>query len=134
MKWTSTYSCNIEEIDAQHKQLFEIGDRLYVLALETASSTESQELALIFKELNNYIHNHFTYEEDLMRRFRYPGIEDHISEHSAFVKYINEIEAKKNIKSDMVTEMILYFMNWISSHILVSDKKYAKFITNSRLS
>lgn len=134
MKWTSTYSCHIDEIDTQHKQLFEIGDRLYALALETNNSTESQQLAQIFNELKDYIHNHFTFEEELMRRYQYPELDKHVAEHASFVTYVNDLENKKNINADSVTEMILYFMNWISSHILISDKKYAKFIhTQSNL-
>jgi len=128
MQWKEIYSCNIPSIDAQHKQLIHLGDKLYTLALEYSFETSNHELTAIFQELKSYAFNHFNEEEALMTQYNYPDLEAHQREHQTFRTHMDELEKSHKLDTETIMELILFFMKWITNHIMISDKKYAMHI------
>ena len=67
-KWKERYKLGIEEIDRQHKNLFDIGARVYDLAVLKDSYDHYDEIMSVLNELLDYTKYHFTYEEDLIKK------------------------------------------------------------------
>ncbi len=132
LKWKDSYSVNVEEIDNQHKKLFEIGISLYNLSSLKDDFDHYDEIVNIIDELRDYTIYHFNFEEDLLRKNGYEDIESHSIEHDFFVKKLKRIE-KKDIdgqQNQAIMEMTEFLIDWISSHILQSDMKYKAYLNS----
>lgn len=126
-KWRDRYSLNIPAIDEQHKKLFEIGNRAYELAILNDGYDHYDEIMSIVDELLDYTKYHFEYEEELMEKYKYTGITHQHKEHSFYVDKINNM-SEENVDADQqkaVLDILDFLSEWISSHILISDRKYA---------
>jgi len=128
-KWKERYKLGIEEIDRQHKNLFDIGARVYDLAVLKDSYDHYDEIISVLNELLGYTRYHFTYEEELIKKHGYDGLEEQQKGHEFYVEKIKSI-ASKDIDSDQyktIIELVDFLSEWISSHILLMDRKYAMY-------
>jgi hemerythrin len=120
MGWSDKLLTGIEEIDEQHKALFEVINRL-----DHAVSSEDKWSAVHFAlvELDNYVRVHFAVEEALMRLHGYPDLADHIAAHRGFASQLMEIK-EHSIRRDVSDEMTRLLHNWLVGHIHKADKAY----------
>lgn len=89
------------------------------------------EAVEIFGELSNYTVYHFKYEEELMDKYDLEPQEAtrHKFEHGAFVMKMVKIQ-KEDLDKNMdkiLMDVIGFAVDWITKHILNTDKKYAAF-------
>ncbi len=132
IRWKDTYSVNVEEIDNQHKKLFEIGGRLYDLSSLKDDFDHYDEIMDIIGELRDYTIYHFNFEEELLKKNGYEEIENHSIEHDFFVKKLKRIE-KKDIdgqQGQTIMEITEFLIDWVSSHILKSDMQYKPYLNS----
>ncbi|MCY6371870.1 bacteriohemerythrin [Clostridium ganghwense] len=130
LKWKQQYSCNIVEIDKQHKTLFELGQKLYDIISLKDDFDHYDELMNALEEMKNYTIYHFNYEEKVMEQYNYPELEKQKKEHKAFIDKIIAMK-KKDIDEDqykVCMEMLMFIADWIEKHILKSDMNYKKFL------
>ena len=125
-EWKQSYSVNIKEADNQHKGLIASLNQLY----EAMKNNETHEvIAGILKNLSAYVGVHFSYEENLMKRYNYPGYLDHKKEHETFTAKVGEFIEKHRQGHVMVSLEVMNFLkDWLKNHILGSDKKYGPFL------
>lgn len=131
LEWKVEYSVNIEEIDAQHKNMFEIGKRISNMLFDNDANEHSQEISTIIKELKQYVENHFLLEEGLMKKNGYVYFNTHKIEHEFIAQRLTVFESvpSGHKQNEMLTEMIDFVFVWISNHILNEDMKYKDYIT-----
>lgn len=126
-KWTEEYALGIEEIDDQHKRLFEIGNELYDL-LSSANQYQSiyEEINAIVEDLRDYTVFHFRTEEIYFEKFHYENSEAHKKEHEDFVERLNHTDFQLNNEEQRRQAMYLLKMiiDWIFKHIHGSDFLY----------
>ena len=130
IKWKDDFSCNIAEIDHQHKKLFEIGGRIYYAASINDGYDHYDEIMGIVHELVEYTVYHFKYEEDLLLKHGYSEFEAHKIEHDFFIKKVRKIAGKdfESSQYDTILELVNFVSNWIAEHILKSDFAYKSFL------
>lgn len=130
--WKENYSCNIVEIDNQHKKLFEIGNKLYTIVRQGKNIDNFDKIMDTLMELKNYTIYHFDYEEALMEKYKYPELDRQKTEHKNFVRKINEIKIDdvEDMQDKVSMELLMFIANWIESHILKSDIKYREHFNN----
>ena len=122
-RWYNKYSVNNEEIDNQHKALFNIFNRLYDYCGE---NNTKYDLILLMSELVSYTKYHFSAEEQYMKNKGFINIDQHISEHKIFTDKIMKLHSKSLLSGEEISkELIVYLWNWITNHVLVEDKKIA---------
>ncbi|MGE4282482.1 MAG: bacteriohemerythrin [Clostridia bacterium] len=134
-KWKDTFSCNIEEIDRQHKKLFELGSKLDDIISLKDGYDHYDEIMEVLAELRDYTVYHFGYEEALMKEHNFEQLESHKYQHELFVDKINEVY-NKNIddNQERVTfEILMFVADWISTHILKTDMNYKDFLNEKGL-
>ena len=74
MNWSNDYSVNVDQIDTQHKKLFDMVNG-YSDALQQKKSAEA--VAQLVNGLALYTISHFRNEEKLFDKYGYPDAENH---------------------------------------------------------
>ncbi|MCV3440284.1 hemerythrin domain-containing protein [Campylobacter lari] len=74
IKWAKEYSVHNKTIDEQHKALFDIAKKAYLIAENHASISEIKS---VLSELFEYVKTHFKDEEAYMESIAYPDLEHH---------------------------------------------------------
>ena len=122
-EWKPEYSVQIPGIDAQHRQLFASAAELHA-AMSQGKGKAILEKALA--RLVDYTKQHFTAEEELMRKHRYPELAAHIVEHKAFTTGVVDFQKKfQQQEASITVELMIFLKEWLAHHIAGSDQKYA---------
>lgn len=120
--WDKSFSIGMDEIDDQHKVLFEIINHLWeeVVAREKGSS-----VVATIEELERYTVTHFTAEESFMRSHHYSKFDTHKQQHDAFIARIRQERAAVEAGATVSLDLINFLKDWLINHIMVQDKAYA---------
>jgi len=119
--WQDSYSIGIETVDTQHKQLFDIINKIYV------ASEDDSDLEIImplFDQLQDYTKYHFDEEEQYFTTLTQSDIEHHKKEHQLFINELEKIK-QQSLRIGTISLGLVYFLNdWLVNHIQVEDPKY----------
>jgi hemerythrin len=126
IKWDDKLSVNIASIDIQHKKLIEVINDFY----DGIGKKRNKEIINdLLYQLKRYSINHFQTEELLMKRYFYQGYKEHKEEHDEFALKIDELQKKVNEgKMVLSIELTSFLKDWITNHILITDKAYSAFL------
>lgn len=126
LEWETRYSIGLEEIDDQHRTLLETINKIWVSIVQ--KSERAVVLGLV-EELERYTIAHFAAEETFMRVANYPFFAEHKKEHQHFIARVAE-EKRRAIETGTLSLDLMHFLrDWLIEHILVSDKKYADYLS-----
>jgi hemerythrin len=131
LEWTDALALGIEEIDAQHRELF-----LHVARVRDAAfSGDASEIERTLAFLERYVAFHFAAEERYMAAQRYPGLSRHQEEHAWFLRAVQEIEAdhlRDGPSADAIARVERFLTDWVRTHIGVCDLGMARFVRRAR--
>ncbi len=127
--WDNRFNLQIDEIDRQHRRLFDIMNRLIATEDEKASD---DDIADILGAMTNYLGYHFDTEEQMMLDHGYPELESHREEHQTFVTQTAYFiatyrEGGASLKSDI----LLFLKEWLVEHIVKTDGAFGDFLRNA---
>lgn len=126
-RWSEKYCTQIPSIDSQHKNLFEIANKLHDAFVERKD--DSDIIAKILDELVDYTKYHFSFEEKLMKENRYPHLSEHIEKHRILVTKVSEmVEKYKNKEQIELTDLLVFVIEWLQEHILGEDMEYCPYV------
>ncbi|MCV3388280.1 hemerythrin family protein [Campylobacter sp. IFREMER_LSEM_CL2256] len=130
IKWAKEYSVHNKIIDEQHKALFDIAKKAYLVAENHASVGEIKSVLI---ELFEYVKTHFKDEEAYMESIAYPDLEYHKKIHQEITASL--ISLVKNIKTvnDFKEKLNIITEKWLLEHILKEDMKYHKYEKQKQL-
>lgn len=129
IKWNDNFSVNHTGIDEQHMELIEIINDLVVYISE--KDTEFSHLLDLVTKLDNYVAEHFKYEEALMTEYSYPEMEGHIAQHNSLRKKLDDLNIfSVENTTDFYKELLDYLIDWLSKHIMLTDKKLGAYLMN----
>ncbi len=127
-QWKEEYSVSVQEIDADHKRMLEAAEKLN-RAIEIKENREVLNDILDF--LITCTREHFKKEEDMMKSYFYPDVEEHAKKHA---KLTEEVLALKNTfdagEIEMDSEFINFLQSWIIDHILTEDMQCGTFLNH----
>jgi len=126
--WRAEYSVNIQKIDGHHQKLFDITNQV-LEAIQTGKDPQSIRETL--RLLLDYTHYHFEAEEQLLTRYGYTEIEGHQHKHQKLIEQVKDIGerlAANDFKADR--DILAILQDWITSHILSEDRRYAPFLND----
>ena len=130
--WSDDLSVEIDVIDAQHKELIVMINRLHSASVSYGGAEEIDTLTDVLLGLIDYIQYHFTTEEKHMILHEYPGYEAHHKEHSQFVAEVTSFsEAFQNGTKGLSEEVLYFLKEWYIRHITLSDVRFGVYL-NSR--
>ncbi len=125
--WTKDMSIGNKILDKQHKDIIEHFNNIN----ELLSSSKGVELGQVRETMhftNEYIKNHFEYEEARMKRAKFPGFKGHVKIHKALIRIFDafaedfhKLYTKKYISSPELSELLSRFERDVA-------KKYVKYM------
>jgi hemerythrin len=127
LEWTTAIAIGIDEIDAQHQELFARADK-FVRSLETA---DRQHIGILLSYLRMYCITHFGAEESRMRETDYPGYAAHKAEHDRFVKDIltmSDAHERRRGPGLEAARVGNFLSQWLNGHVTRTDTAFARFL------
>ena len=91
-EFTDDCITGIDTIDDEHRNLFALLSKAYILASTDYHSDYYQELKSIIEELDQYAETHFTHEEEYMMQIRDPELIRQRAQHDFFRDKVREFE------------------------------------------
>ncbi len=127
--WSKILSVEVEEIDEDHRKLVGIFNTLGHAVRDRESA---EYLAVTLEELINCTVWHFSHEERLMLKYRYPEMEEHKAEHRDLIESAKELQAKL-LRSDksVADEHIVFLERWLTEHILTTDMRLGSYLARA---
>lgn len=121
--WKPEYSVDITSIDQQHKKLVDFINELHD-AMRDGKGADA--LGKVLRGLVDYTKTHFAAEEKLMKEHGYGDFAAHLDQHKDLLKKVEEIADKfeKTKGSGLTIEVMNFLRDWLTKHILGTDKKY----------
>jgi hemerythrin len=126
------FKLGIEEIDKEHEKLVSMLNSVHLLLKE---GKKEDAISFFRQTLSSYVIEHFSNEEMFMERIEFPQIDEHKKIHINFKKSFMEVlplidsydeAAFRNALTDSYT--------WIINHIGKTDRKYANFVHQKKVS
>lgn len=118
----------IEQIDREHRRLFEIAQELYELKREEFIPDKYDNIRHILEQLRDYTLTHFEHEEEYMRSIGYKKMFTQITQHNALKETIGgwDLDAIDENQDEAIDEMLHLVAEWLVNHILNEDKLIGK--------
>lgn len=124
MEWQETFSVKIKEFDDHHKHLVELLNSTYD---KVVAGFSSEDIDTVLHTLMDYASYHFQAEELWMLANGYPHLDAHKSQHAEFKETVERMATGAMTDKDRAFEVISFLVEWLSSHILVSDADLGRF-------
>ena len=126
LQWRQEFMVGVEEVDAQHRQLFAMLSRLHAAIEQQAADTDLGE---ILDDLVVYLKEHFSCEEELLKS--HPGWEEHHRQHWQFTEkvlgFLWQLKRSEGRGGNgLAREMYEYLCHWLQEHIVEIDRRYFK--------
>jgi hemerythrin len=129
--WELNYATGIKYIDAQHKELVNLTNRLYRVCMTGDEQVGYVEDAVSC--LLGYIRFHFDTEKEFLERIGYPDYRDHIKQHETLINNIlSRAEGFNTSNKITLNAFVRTLAEWIFGHIVISDKDFAAFASEQR--
>ena len=129
--WNQALSVGIPSIDRQHRQLVDIINDLHDAMLAGKAKDISGQ---ILENLLNYTRNHFAAEEAMMTAANYAGLAAHKLRHRNLTRQVEGYVLRYHRGEITLNLHLMHFLrDWLTNHILVSDKKYGPLFNSKGL-
>lgn len=135
VEWDKRYSVGIPLIDEQHKALIQNANTLYQGCRAGGDDERTAYFNRAVKSVVDYVTYHFSAEEKMLERIRYPELQRHKKQHETFVqKLLDDVKEYGEGKKFVPNNFVRFLRDWILSHIAVEDTKYARYLMNLKKS
>ncbi len=123
MEWNDSLKVGHGLIDRDHQRLVALINQLG----EAMSAGQGKDAcSAVLDELIDYTKTHFASEERLMAAHGYGDAAAHRAEHASLIEDVEDFRIKYHAGMATLSVFLLRFlMEWLTYHILQSDKKLA---------
>ncbi len=124
--WDEQLSTGDLDVDAQHRQLFEL---VGSMEQQIADGRGHEAVRDSIDDLAEYARSHFSFEESLMERVGYPGLPAHEAQHRAFAEEVTSLRDQL-VAGQFVSPrgLLDYLRSWLVHHIAVEDRRIGEHI------
>jgi hemerythrin-like metal-binding protein len=123
IRWRSSFDCGHPVIDMQHRELFNISNELINSVLDRKPKIETE---FMLHELIEHIKDHFSTEEDVLVRTRYPLLAEHRDIHRMLLERARDLQERYRTGLLAVSDLVGFIAyDVISTHIVKEDLKFA---------
>jgi hemerythrin len=117
----------VEKIDTQHKELINRINSLLEIEDKPASEEKTQKT---IDYLGEYVVKHFSDEEELQVKSKYPGYAEHKKKHDLFVEEFSQLKSEfagKSHSMEFAMKLNSSLITWIVKHIKGDDVEFGRF-------
>jgi hemerythrin len=126
-EWKDSFSVDIEELDAQHRELLDLINKIGDLA--DAQDTVKSAAFGALNAMIHYAENHFRTEEGYLKKYSCPAYSQQKLEHEAFVERTFSMAQDLEEGGLSLGAIILYLEEWYTDHVRGSDQGYKQFLS-----
>lgn len=131
-EFTEDCLIHIDQIDDEHRRLFQMLNEAISLAAEAADVSSIAKNLL--QNLKNYASTHFAHEEAYMESIHDPELLIQRQEHLQFTEKVNsftlDISSPEAARTSL-QELLTYLVRWLYRHILSSDMMIGKMTSEN---
>jgi len=130
--WNENFKLGHDQVDAQHKRLFELVSNLVRSCIDGTNAERLQETLDFLVE---YTIQHFHDEEALQIEVNYPEYERHRRLHDDFKITVGELLqrfAQNSSPAELSSNVNKIVVKWLVNHILREDKKIGRHIQSMK--
>ena len=126
IQWGSALEVGNTSIDTQHKKLVAMVNELN----DAMTQGKAKDvMGKLLKELIDYTVTHFSMEEQLMKTHAYSDRANHVKQHDELKAAVTKLQGEFASGKTMITiEVMRFLKDWLSNHILITDKALGKFL------
>jgi hemerythrin-like metal-binding protein len=127
-EWKKELETGIPALDIQHQGIF---DCINSFLQKCDEGGGGDEIIALLDSLDSYTRKHFSYEENLQRYNKYPGLEVQQKQHALFLAELAELKKTLEISGPtgeltLITKGTL--IRWLSHHIKSMDKNFVEYL------
>lgn len=131
-QWKDDYQVGVMVMDQQHKRLVRLVDELHEAMKAGKGSAGARR---VLEGLVDYTKTHFRTEEEFMQKHSYPGTLAHKREHEDLTNQAEDLLAQSEKgKLTVPIEVARFLKEWLTTHILGTDKKLGKYLVEKGVS
>ena len=128
--WTKNLLIGHSMIDADHRRVFDLANKLRAEFLE---EPEHSIVGEVLVELIEHTGDHFLREEALMRALRYPDYEKHKAEHTVLMHQVNDLHLRfMEGNGTLAVEVSKFLHEGLVPHIMKSDMELGRHLRPER--
>lgn len=125
-QWKDIYNIGIEELDIEHKELFEIVQEIFI---DIEIDFKRQKIKEVLTNLYTHLNIHFKHEEHYMRKISYPHFEKHKTSHKYIMDSINNfVKELLDLEENLFEREFVRIINiTFVQHIINEDRKISNW-------
>jgi hemerythrin len=128
IKWDDSLCTGIEEVDCQHRALF---DKINSFLDGCDEGKGTDELVPLLQFLDDYARVHFAREEELQEQEGYWRLPSHRIEHRKFMEMLMELKMRflrEGASPGLVAEVNEVVVEWLMEHIGGKDREFGLYM------
>jgi len=123
VNWNESYTVKVGRCDDDHKKLFSLINSLHDAMLKGKGSVAVRQ---VLKELADYTQYHFSAEEAMMEKTKYPALQSHRLQHREFSSQVKQFQRDlEEGKTGQTITVAVFLNNWLTNHIKQTDQQYS---------
>jgi len=127
--WTPKLSVGIKRIDDQHKEFITLINQ----SQKFAETGKSMRFNKSLTELLDFARVHFSTEEDIFNKYKYPFAQEHNIEHFKLTEKVINFYDRAKRDENIGEEFLLFLKDWLENHLKTHDQKYAKYFKENKI-
>ena len=135
--WRSRYATGDDEIDRQHKRLFDVARQLAALPPKLAAPDDAGRIAALTQvdRFLSEVQDHFAFEEGKLAALDWSGLAKHRAEHQRLLACA--FDQRRRLADDATPERALQLIgclmvDLVTNHMLRSDRDYVALLRERR--
>lgn len=119
------YLTGIEQIDNEHRVLFEIAEEIYQLCVNEFVPDKYDHITNLIQRLKDYSLTHFRNEEAYMESIQYKRMFTQKIQHDNFIRKLDtmDLEIVDENQAQAIENLLKFVTDWMIEHILETDKR-----------
>ncbi len=122
------YLTGIEEIDNEHRVLFEIAEEIYQLCENDMVPDKYDHIVNLLQRLKQYAIMHFAHEEAYMEGIQYKKLFTQKIQHDNFRRKLDtmDLEIIDDNQDQAIEDLLKFVTDWLVEHIVGTDKQIGR--------
>lgn len=126
IRWDPTFSVGNGLIDAEHREIIDVLNRLYA---DWASDAHPLNLKRELDHLDQIVRTHFTNEEEVLAKHHFPKLDEHRQEHEALLAQLRHIRAQNGAgRRNVEAKLLRFARKLVLAHVLDWDMDARDFM------
>lgn len=119
--WRDSYACGQPDIDAEHRELFELANELISVTGKDLAGIDAALVALL-----QHLEQHFAHEEEILAARGYARLEEHRNSHASLLRKAGELRNAAMASGNASFGALIDFLanDVVARHLFTADRDY----------